>query len=329
MSSGGAARGQAQVDVSVIIAAWKAADFIDRAISSALASKDISIEVIAVDDASPDATLSVLQRLADRDARVLARQLPVNSGPSAARNLGVELARGRYVAVLDADDTMETDRLAKLVALADRSGADIVVDNMIEVDEAGQRLGDQPFLKSSSFSSARDIDLATWIRFNHPMAGGDTLGYLKPLIRRQKLTDTGISYDTSLRNSEDYYLIAHLLAAGARMSYSPDADYRYTRSAGSTSHRLKPSQTRAWLDAEKRFLAQHGASFSPEERELLKRRGQTLSNVNQLVAIIDALKARKIAASARLMASDLRGGAYAAGVLAKIAVNKAFRRKAV
>jgi succinoglycan biosynthesis protein ExoO len=324
-----AARAKAPVDVSVIIAAWKAADFIERAIASALTSTDVSIEVIAVDDASPDPTFSVLRELADRDPRVVARQLPTNSGPSAARNLGIELARGRYVAVLDADDTMEPDRLAKLAALADRSGADIVVDNMIEVDEAGQRLGDQPFLKSSSFNSARDIDLVTWVRFNNPMVGGDTLGYLKPLIRKQKLIDTGISYDETLRNSEDYYLIAHLLAAGARMTYSPDADYRYTRSAGSTSHRLQPAQTRAWLDAEKRFLSQHDAVFSGEERALLKRRSRTLSNVNQLVAIIDALKAKKIAASARLVASDLRGGAYAAGVLAKIAMNKAFRRKAV
>ena len=161
------------------------------------------------------------------------------------------------------------------------------------------------------------------------MAGGDTLGYLKPLIRRQKLVDTGISYDVSLRNSEDYYLIAHLLAAGARMTYSPDPLYRYTRSAGSTSHRLQPSQTRAWLDAEKRFLAEHDAAFSVEVRALLKQRSRTLSNVNQLVAIIDALKAKKIAASAQLMASDLRGGAYAAGVLAKVAMNKAFRKKAL
>lgn len=96
---------------------------------------------------------------------------------------------------------------------------------MIEVDEAGRPIGSESFLKSREFSTSRDIDLLTWIRFNNPMAGGDTIGYLKPLIRRSTLQRLGATYDTSLRNSEDYYLIADLLAEKARMTYSPDAGY--------------------------------------------------------------------------------------------------------
>ena len=209
------------------------------------------------------------------------------------------------------------------------ANADIAVDNMTEVDEAGRTLSPTPFLKSQDFARARDIDLATWIRFNNPMTGGDTLGYLKPLILRSKLLDTGIAYDTSLRNSEDYYLIANLLAAGARMTYTPSAGYFYTRSAGSTSHRLKPDQTRAWLDAETRFAAQHGPAFSSAERKAQTQRSRALRNVNQLVAIVDTLKTRKLGASARLMASDPRGAAYAFGVLSKVALGKALGRKTV
>lgn len=321
-------RAQRAVDVSVIIAAWKAAAFIERAISSALASTGVTVEVVAVDDASPDATFDTLRRLAAQDDRVVAKRLSTNSGPSAARNLAIDTARGRYVAVLDADDAMQTDRLAALVALADQTGADIVVDNMTEVDAAGKPLGSGLFLKSAEFAQARDIDLATWVRFNNPMAGGDSLGYLKPLIRRQKLLDTRIAYDTSLRNSEDYYLIVHLLAAGMRMTYTPSASYFYTRAAGSTSHRLKPAQTRAWLDAEKRFAARFASTFSREEAAALARRMRALSNVNQLVAITDAMKARNLGASARLLVSDLRGSTYTMGRFAKIAMGKALGRKA-
>lgn len=317
------------IDVSVIMPAWKAAAFIERAIQSALTSKSVNVEVIAADDASPDATFAVLSELALKDPRITARRLPKNAGPSAARNLGIDTARGRYVAILDADDTMRPERLAKLVALADRAGADIVVDNMIEVDEAGRPIGSGPFLKSREFSAPRNIDLLTWIRFNNPMAGGDTIGYLKPLIRRSTLQRIGITYDTALRNSEDYYLIADLLAEKARMTYSPDADYFYTRSSSSTSHRLKPDQTLAWLEAEKRFVARHSAKLSAEEKIALARRDRVLRNVNQLVAITDTLKAKKLGASARLMASDLQGAAYTLGVLSKVAVNKVFRRKSV
>ena len=329
MSGGEASRAAGGIDVSVIIAAWKAAAFIERSIRSALASTGVAVEVIAVDDVSPDATFDVLERLAAEDARIVARRLPVNSGPSAARNAALGLARGRYVAVLDADDAMLPGRLAALVAAAKAAQADIVVDNMVEVDEAGQRIGTKLFLKSPDFARARGIDLAAWIHFNHPMSGEDSLGYLKPLIRREKLVETGISYDASLRNSEDYYLVAHLLVTGARMTYSADAGYLYTRSAGSTSHRLQPAQTRAWLDAEARFLAQHGAALSKDEKAALAKRGRILRNVNQLVAIIDTMKAKKFARSAWLMASDLRGAAYTAGVLGKIAMGKALGRKTV
>jgi len=317
------------IDVSVIVPTWKAAAFIERAIQSALASNAVNVEVVAVDDASPDATFSVLGQLAAKYSQITARQLAKNSGPSAARNLAIATARGRYIAILDADDTIRPERLAKLVALADRSDADIVVDNMIEVDEAGQPIGSEPFLKSRDFAASRDIDLLTWIRFNNPMTGGDTIGYLKPLIRRSTLQRTGVTYDTSLRNSEDYYLIADLLAEKARMIYSPDADYFYTRSSSSTSHRLKPEQTLAWLAAEKRFVARHGAKLSAKEKAALARRDRVLRNVNQLVAVTDTLKAKKLTASARLMASDLQGAAYTLGVLSKVAVNRVLRRKSV
>lgn len=327
MTAGSAGRAADSLDVSVIVAAWKAATFIEKAIASALASTGARVEVIAVDDASPDATFSTLQRLADADPRISALRLSTNGGPSAARNLAIQRARGRYIAVLDADDAMEPGRLAKLVATADATNADIVVDNMMEVDESGSPLSPTPFLKSRDFATAREINLTTWIRFNNPMSGGDTLGYLKPLIRRSKLLDTGITYDPSLRNSEDYYLVANLLAAGASMTYTPSAGYFYTRSAGSTSHRLKPEQTRAWLEAEARFVTQHGTDLSSDERKAQAQRGRALRNVNQLIAIIDTLKTRKLAASARLVASDLRGATYAFGVLAKVAIGKALGRK--
>lgn len=329
MTAGGALRADDAIDVSVIVAAWKASAFIEKAIASALASTGVAVEIIAVDDASPDDTFETLRRLAETDARIIALRLSSNGGPSAARNLAIQHARGRFIAVLDADDAIAPTRLATLVTTADAANADITVDNMTEVDEAGRPISSTPFLKSADFAAARNIDLTTWMRFNNPISGGDALGYLKPLIRRSKLLETGIAYDTALRNSEDYYLVAHLLAAGARMTYTPSAGYFYTRSAGSTSHRLKPDQTRAWLDAEKRFALQHGALLSPDERKAQAERNRALRNVNQLIAIIETFKTRKFGAFARLTAADPRGAAYAFGVLSKVAVGKALRRKTV
>jgi succinoglycan biosynthesis protein ExoO len=316
-------------NVSVLIAAWKAESFLSRAVASALSSTDLDVEVIIVDDASPDGTYILAQQLAATDPRIVSHRLAANSGPSAARNQALALARGRYVAVLDADDAFLPGRLSALAKHADATGADIVVDNMIEVDDAGEKLGSSAFLKSSAFAADREIDLLTWIAFNQPMKGGDCIGYLKPLIRRDTLLVSGTSYDTDLRNSEDYYLVANLLAAGKGMRYLATPGYLYTRSRGSTSFRLKPEHTRAWLAAEQRLTEVHGSQFSAEVRKATARRLRALRNVNQLVAATHAVQARKLGDALAVMASDIQGAWYTLGVFTRIAMGKLLRRKLV
>ena len=318
-----------QPDVSVIIAAWKAETFLEQAVASALASIGVSVEVVIVDDASPDGTTPVAQRLAAQDGRVIASRLEANGGPSAARNRAIGLASGRYIAVLDADDTMAPERLERLVRHAEATGADIVADNMFEVDESGARLTDTGFLTSEAFAQDRAIDLATWINFNEPMKRGDCIGYLKPLIRRDALPLSGAVYDTALRNSEDYYLVAGLLAQGRKMAYLAQPGYFYTRSAGSTSHRLKPEHTQAWLDAERRFADASGSKLSGADRRALAHRRRTLRNVHQLVATTEAVKSRKLGNALSMLASDLRGAMYTLGFFSRIALGKMLRRKLV
>ncbi len=315
-------------EVSVIIPAWKAGAFIRRAIDSALASTGTTVEVIVVDDASPDDTFAVLQSLSASDARIRIDRLDRNGGPSAARNRAIELSNGRFIAILDADDAIDADRLARLVSEAERTAADIVVDNMIEVDAEGRRLGELDFLRSGQFYQPRVIDLKLWIDFNRPMKSGDCLGYLKPLLRRETLDRLAIRYDPALRNSEDYYLIADLLAAGARMHYIPLAGYRYTRAAGSISHRLKPSDTVAWLATEQAFRARHERGMRSLDRGALDERMRLLRDVDTMVRAVEALKARKLLDFAKLLANDPHGGAFTLGWFAKIAAGKVTGRRA-
>lgn len=314
-------------DVSVIIACWNAAAHVERAITSALESENLAIEVIAVDDASTDTTSQVLRRLAAIDSRVIVDRLQANGGPSAARNRAIARARGRFIAILDADDAMSPDRLARLVALAENRRADIAVDNMQDVDATGARLGSTLFLRSARFARAGNIDLETWIAFNQPLKPGDCLGYLKPIIRRDALERLQSSYDPALRNSEDYYLVAGLLAAGARMSYTPEPGYLYTRAAGSTSHRLKPEHTQAWLGAEQAFQQRHAATLPTGLQKALATRLRALRNVNQFVAAVEALKARRIFAFMRLLATDIRATAFTLRTFGALALAKLTGRK--
>ncbi len=318
-----------KIDVSVIIPTWKAAGFVEKAIASALASVDVNVEVVAVDDASPDETFATLKRLAASDSRIVADQLAANGGPSAARNRAIALSKGRFIAILDADDALTPERLAYLISVAEKNEADIVVDNMLEVDEAGGRIGKHAFLSGENFEEPDDVSLETWIFFNQPMKSGDCLGYLKPLIRRSAIEKFAARYDEKLRNSEDYYLVAHMLAAGARMTYVPEAGYLYRRSEDSTSHRLQPSQTKALLEAEDRFQALFANTLTPQERSALVRRERGLRDVDQFVRALDAVKTRKIGQVPRLLASDIRASTFTLATFAKIAMGKALGMKLV
>lgn len=294
------------VDVSVIVPAWRAADFIDEAIRSALQSRSIRLELIAVDDASPDGTFAVLQKIAAADPRVRVDRLSVNGGPSAARNRAIELSSGRYVAVLDADDAMDPDRLARLVALGDSTGVDIIVDNLLETGVLARRdlRGGARYLRAAPFDRSCDIDLETYARECRPMHAGAGLGYLKPLFRRASLERLSERYDPALRNSEDYYLVANLLAKGARMIYSPEPGYFYRREEGSTSHRMSYVESQTWLDAEAKFRAAHASTFTSNQIRVLDRRARALNAVHQYMLVLEALKGKRLGAFFQILASN-------------------------
>ena len=113
------------------------------------------------------------------------------------------------------------------------------------------------------------------------------------------------------------------------MSYLPEPGYRYTRSAGSISHRLKPENTHALVEAEARFQSEFKGRLSPEEAAALARRARGLRNLHQFVSATDAVQKRKPGAFIGLLASDMRASSYTLGMFAKIAAGKILKRKLV
>jgi len=110
--------------VSVIIPAYNAAAYVGQAIDSVLASRDAAFEVLVIDDQSTDDTWQVLERFGNAIRKVLAPK----GGPYKARNLGARLARGTWLAFLDADDEWAPDKLVKQLALADEQTSLVYTD---------------------------------------------------------------------------------------------------------------------------------------------------------------------------------------------------------
>ena len=119
--------------VSVIVPFYNVEKWIADCYESLRAQSFRDFEVIFVDDASPDGSASVLERLLEKDHRpdnFRVVRLERNGGLSAARNAGVRSSSGEYVYFMDSDDTLPPDSLEHLVALADRyPGVDLVQGN--------------------------------------------------------------------------------------------------------------------------------------------------------------------------------------------------------
>lgn len=106
--------------VSVIIPAYNCAAYIDGAIESAL-QQDVPLEIIIIDDCSKDNLQSHILRYADNPQITYVRN-ERNMGVSASRNRGIAMAKGAYIALLDADDQWVPNKLARQIQLLEETG---------------------------------------------------------------------------------------------------------------------------------------------------------------------------------------------------------------
>lgn len=245
--------------VSVLIAAWAAEATLARAIDSALA-QNVPVEVIVVDDASPDGTAGVAAARAAGDPRVRFRRLAVNGGPSVARNAGLEMARAPWVTMLDADDFFcATDRLARLLAIAEAEGADFVADDLWKVDEADPDGPRVPMISADPIGIRR-LDAAGFVTDNlsSRKGGRRELGFLKPLMSRRFLDRHGIVYDPDIRLGEDYVLYTRALIAGARFVLTDAAGYAAVVRPDSLSGRHPTEAHERLVAADRALLALPG-----------------------------------------------------------------------
>lgn len=115
-----------EIKVSVIIPAYNAQIYAPYAVESALRQTMSELEVIVVDDCSTDSTLRVLRERFGTNDRVRIVSQPENGGVSAARNRGIEEAKGEYIVFLDSDDAMRPDMLEKMLSAAQAHDADVL-----------------------------------------------------------------------------------------------------------------------------------------------------------------------------------------------------------
>lgn len=101
--------------VSIIIPSFNSEKFISETIQSVQNQTYNNWELILVDDCSTDETIAIVKEISALDSRIIVSQLDINSGTGIARNVALSMAKGRYIAFLDADDLWKPRKLEKQI----------------------------------------------------------------------------------------------------------------------------------------------------------------------------------------------------------------------
>ena len=217
-------------DISFVVPAYNAERTLAATISSALAQEDVDVEVVVVDDGSQDRTAEVAEAFGPR-VRVLRNE--TNRGLGRTRSRAMANARGRWVSVLDADDTVAPGRSRRLLDRAEETGLPIVVDNVMmhrHISRDGAvSVTSWPMFRPARLAGLGTLPLAEFVRGSRPLRSwSEAYGYLKPTLRRDFLEEHGLHYDPDLRVGSDFYFLARALHFAGAAAVVPEGGYHYT-----------------------------------------------------------------------------------------------------
>jgi len=229
------------INLSIIIPVYNVARYIERCLQFVDAQTLHDIEVILVDDHGQDDSISIAKELTQKSTRkdihYVYTETPANSGPAAARNIGIQAASGEYIAFLDADDWVEPEMYETLYRNAKAENADLSCSNAMQDFEDGQksRVLSNPIITSNPITVAdRKRFLKTYVAY-----------FWSYIYRREWLMQNEIEFANS-KSAEDSAFIGCCMLAAKRFAQTEKALYHYVIHTGSLTQR------KVWKGAEKR-----------------------------------------------------------------------------
>lgn len=263
-------------EFSIIIPCYRQAHLLPQAIESALAqAQDVDLEVIVVDDGSPDESAQIAGRY---PGVTVIRQ--ANAGVSAARNRGILRSTGRFLMFLDGDDFLRPGMLAAAArAFAQDADADVVHGFADVVEEDGERV----------VAEFGGHDLA--VDPFHTLLSSNVGPPVTFVVRREVLARAGL-FDATLRSCEDWDFWLRVAASGAKFRRVPDMRGVYRLVPGSLSKNLEVMwrtgsavlqangqlhpDCRLCREARRRGLVSFSLSMRPLLRDLIRAPGGPL-----------------------------------------------------
>lgn len=237
--------------VSVVIPCYNYERYVEASIQSALAQRDVDVDVTVVDDASTDDSAHVVAQICERDTRVRLTRHATNLGHLKTANEAIQSATGEFVVKLDADDLLTPGSLARSAVLL-LSHPDVG----FAYGYASDFQGEPPQIedRAAGYWKLRQGD--EWLRRVLRRAH-NVITQPEIMIRREALHEIGKAYDERLPWAEDYHLWLRL-AARWNVGYvggCVQGLYRvHSQSIMRSAKDLHLSDLRARVDATRLFL---------------------------------------------------------------------------
>lgn len=209
--------------ITVILPCYNAAAFIEETLNSVLNQTFDDFECLVIDDASTDQTCALVERIAAQDARVKLFRKEQNTGYTESLNMGLSLARGWYVARMDADDICMPQRFEKQVAFMETNPGCVMCGS-------AYRLMHNNYTVHVPVTHA-DIMLG--------LLYGNVFCHPSIMMRNEIIRKNNIRYETRFEPSEDYAMWVHLSNFGT-LANLPDVllAYRLHRESVSNSRSI-------------------------------------------------------------------------------------------
>lgn len=213
--------------VSIVVPVYNAEKYIKTTVNSILSQTFSDWELLLIDDYSKDNTPTVCRELTQRDSRIIYLHQTENGGPARVRNIGIDQAKGEYLAFVDSDDTVESNFLESLVTTAEISGADIVWCNFKEI------CNERVIFREHKLPCHISISYDSYIRlfFNNQLG----LGCMwNKLYRRDFIEKNKIRLNTQRVHGEDWEFNFECFKSHPVLVAIEDSLYNYIRQNSSS-----------------------------------------------------------------------------------------------
>lgn len=222
--------------ISVIIPVFNTGDRLEECLQSVASQTYPGFECILVDDGSTDGSGAICDQFALQDNRfkVIHQE---NRGVSAARNKGLEVASGEYVAFVDSDDLVAPRYLEAMLGKMKESGADLVICGMTVHDTEGKSFDSQPRGQACFFFDHADTE-----QFLELEKANLLFCPFVKLYKKKSIDQSGIRFDVNRSYGEDFEFNLGYLEKVSSIAVVQEPLYIYQRGVDTLSTKLRPDQ---------------------------------------------------------------------------------------